>query len=28
MLVQAALALLYLLMTNQLRPRVDGRSSA
>jgi hypothetical protein len=28
MLVQAALALLYLLLTNQLRPRVDGRSSA
>ena len=28
MLVQAALALLYLLMTNELRPRVDGRSSA
>ena len=28
MLVQAALALLYLLMTNQLRPRVGGRSSA
>jgi hypothetical protein len=28
MLVQATLALLYLLMTNQLRPRVDGRSSA
>ena len=28
MLVQAALALLYLLVTNQLRPRVDGRSSA
>jgi hypothetical protein len=28
MLVQAALALLYLLMTSQLRPRVDGRSSA
>lgn len=28
MLVQAALALLYLLMTNQLRPRVNGRSSA
>jgi hypothetical protein len=28
MLVQAALALLYLLMTHQLRPRVDGRSSA
>lgn len=28
MLVQAALALLYLLMTNQLRPPVDGRSSA
>jgi hypothetical protein len=28
MLVQAALALLYLVMTNQLRPRVDGRSSA
>jgi hypothetical protein len=28
MLVQAALALLYLLMTNQLRPRVDGRSTA
>lgn len=28
MLAQAALALLYLLMTNQLRPRVDGRSSA
>jgi hypothetical protein len=28
MLVQAALGLLYLLMTNQLRPRVDGRSSA
>jgi hypothetical protein len=28
MLVQALLALLYLLMTNRLRPRVDGRSSA
>jgi hypothetical protein len=28
MLVQAALALLYLVMKNQLRPRVDGRSSA
>jgi hypothetical protein len=28
MLVQAVLALLYLLMTNQLRPRVNGRSSA
>jgi len=28
MLVQAALAVLYLLVTNQLRPRVDGRSSA
>jgi hypothetical protein len=28
MLVQAALALLYLLMSNQLRPRADGRSSA
>jgi hypothetical protein len=28
MLVQALLALLYLLITNQLRPRVDGRSSA
>ena len=28
MLVQAILALLYLLTTNQLRPRVDGRSSA
>ena len=28
MLVQAVLALLYLLMTNRLRPRVDGRSSA
>jgi hypothetical protein len=28
MLMQAALALLYLLMTNELRPRVDGRSSA
>ena len=28
MLVQAALALLYLLVTNELRPRVDGRSSA
>jgi hypothetical protein len=28
MLVQAALALLYLLMTNELRPRVNGRSSA
>jgi hypothetical protein len=28
MLVQAALALLYLLMRNQLRPRVNGRSSA
>jgi hypothetical protein len=28
MLLQAALALLYLLITNQLRPRVDGRSSA
>jgi hypothetical protein len=28
MLVQAALALLYLLTTNQLRPRVGGRSSA
>ena len=28
MLVQALLALLYLLVTNQLRPRVSGRSSA
>jgi hypothetical protein len=28
MLVQAALALLYLLMTDQLRPRINGRSSA
>lgn len=28
MLVQAGLALLYLLMNNQLRPRVNGRSSA
>jgi hypothetical protein len=28
MLVQAAIALLYLLMTNQLRPRIEGRSSA
>ena len=28
MLLQAALALLYLLMTNRLRPRVEGRSSA
>ena len=28
MLVQALLALLYLLVTNQLRPRVNGRSSA
>jgi hypothetical protein len=28
MLVQAALALLFLLITNQLRPRVGGRSSA
>jgi hypothetical protein len=28
MLVQALLALLYLLMTNQLRPRVSGRSPA
>ena len=28
MLVQAALALLYLLITDQLRPRVHGRSSA
>lgn len=28
MVVQAALALLYLLMTNQLRPRADGRRSA
>src|SRR3979411_721782 len=28
MLVQALLALLYLLMTNQLHPRIDGRSSA
>jgi hypothetical protein len=28
MLVQALLALLYLLMTNQLRPRINGRSSA
>ena len=27
MLVQAGLALLYLLMTNQLRPRLNGRSS-
>jgi hypothetical protein len=27
MFVQAVLALLYLLTTNQLRPRVDGRSS-
>jgi hypothetical protein len=28
MLVQAVLALLYLLVTNRLRPRIDGRSSA
>ena len=28
MLVQAVLALLYLLMSNQLRPRMNGRSSA
>jgi hypothetical protein len=28
MFVQAVLALLYLLMTNRLRPRVNGRSSA
>ena len=28
MLVQAGLALLYLLMTHQLRPRVNGRSPA
>lgn len=28
MFVQAVLALLYLLTTHQLRPRVDGRSSA
>ncbi|HEX3532581.1 MAG TPA: hypothetical protein VHT23_00060 [Gemmatimonadaceae bacterium] len=28
MLVQALLALLYLLLTNRLRPRVNGRSSA
>jgi hypothetical protein len=28
MFVQAVLALLYLLTTNQLRPRVDGRSSS
>ena len=28
MFVQAVLALLYLLMTNRLRPRVDGRRSA
>jgi len=28
MLVQAGLALLYLLINNQLRPRVNGRSSA
>jgi hypothetical protein len=28
MFVQAVLALLYLLTTNQLRPRVNGRSSA
>jgi hypothetical protein len=28
MFVQAVLALLYLLTTNQLRPRVDGRGSA
>jgi hypothetical protein len=28
MLVQAVLAILYLLATNQLRPRVDGRRSA
>jgi hypothetical protein len=28
MLVQAVLALLYLLLTNRLRPRVNGRSSA
>lgn len=28
MLLQAALGLLYLLTTNQLRPRVNGRSSA
>ena len=28
MMVQALLALLYLLITSQLRPRADGRSSA
>ena len=28
MLVQAMLALLYLLLTDKLRPRIDGRSSA
>jgi uncharacterized membrane protein HdeD (DUF308 family) len=28
MLVQAVLALLYLLVTDRLRPRVNGRSSA
>jgi len=28
MLVQALLALLYLLVTERLRPRVNGRSSA
>jgi hypothetical protein len=28
MLIQAILALLYLLMTNKLHPRVNGRSSA
>jgi hypothetical protein len=28
MLVQALLALLYLVLTNRLRPRVNGRSSA
>ena len=28
MLVQAVLALLYLVVTDRLRPRVDGRSSA
>jgi hypothetical protein len=28
MLVQALLALLYLFLTNRLRPRANGRSSA
>lgn len=28
MLIQALLALLYLVVTDKLRPRIDGRSSA